>query len=286
MSSLNSNFQPYGFLLNPKPRKSSTPGPDFLAHSGGNSLDSPGFTTPHQACERADSPPTPVSLEATSSAISVSEHGRFLGEKLDFIVTPTDLRYVDHDVTPKARCLFIGQLRFETSAEELRFLIERLAGATPLRAEARGPGCFVVYVGSEADEVLVRTLNRRLLFDHNGVWFARTPDATEILLDYVETTLPTLRSSRRRALRLPRDCIVVEDSRTKKNVVRSPPSRPSQPYAYQNNFYHNQPPPVYGSEPTTPSSYSRSGSGFHGHAPPEYVFGDCAAPPPPYSSAW
>jgi len=67
MASLNqTTFQPYGFLLNPKPRRHTTPNADFLAYSP----DSPGFQTP--AYPERTSPITP-SIEEVQLAITTSD---------------------------------------------------------------------------------------------------------------------------------------------------------------------------------------------------------------------
>jgi len=319
----------YDFLLRGRPARKSTPPADFLSVSDENSLDlpTPGMhTPPHHAAERTATPPTPTYLEPVrdQAAINASEHGRYLGTKLEFIVPQQVPEYPDVEANGRARTLFVGQLRFETTAHELRYLVELLTGVKTLKAEVRGAGCFVLYVSSELDETMVRALNRRLLFDHNGVWYARTADATEALLDFVEKTLPNLKGSKRRTLRLPRDCIVIEDSRTRKNVQSSRGSPHQPPRSPYNSMYGQQPPQMlqqqlqqqhpshghhqsmgagyynapspYGySEPTTPH-YAHSPGGFHGQSLPDYVYSGNEAPsalamppPPPYtasSSSW
>lgn len=116
---------------------------------------------------------------------------------------------------------FIGQVRFECTPGEMRWIIRRTCGVTALKLEPRGPGCFVAYFSTQEDAELVQQLNKRLLFDHTGVWFARTPAQTEIMQNYVHNSLIYAG----RGFRLPRDTIVVEEE---KGSRHSPDQQPSQ----------------------------------------------------------
>lgn len=191
-------FQPYGFLLTGGRRGSQN------SASASASPSASGLPTPRSAT-------TPV-----DRATSETEHGKALADHLDFIVPPA-IAPTDVEQPTSARGLFIGHLRFETTAAEVRWLIKKLCGVNPLRADIRGNGCCVVYLATEADALAVRGLSRRVLFDHNGFWFARTADAVDTLLQYVEHEIP----KKKKSLRLPRDAVVVEESRSAKHFRRN-----------------------------------------------------------------
>jgi len=187
-------FQPYGFLLRPQQRRSS------------NS---------EQQQQEQNKPYVPRLLTET-------EHGEYLGQTCDFIVPPQITPTDPAELPASSRCLFIGHLRFETTTADVRWIVKKLTDVNPLRADIRGNGCCVVYLSSEQDANAVRLLSRRILFDRHGFWFARTGDSVDILMDYVEKVLPALgcTGTKRRSLRLPRDAIVVEDSRSSKSNRR------------------------------------------------------------------
>jgi hypothetical protein len=250
-------FQPYGFLLAGR-RRSPCSSPD------GCSTPSAGARTP---------PEGPADL-----AFMTTEHAKHLAEHLEFIVPP-HINPVEHDnVHATGHCLFIGHLRFETTTADVRWMVHKLSGVIPVKAEVRGNGCCVVYLASEKDEREVQKLNRRILFDHQGIWFARTDAAVAALSDYVERVLPKL-GNRRRCLRLPRDSIVVEESRSAKKG----PRRPSQ---LNSKEFRAVPHP---SGPPSPYSLgSPAIGGFH-LCPPDYALPHesnassmNAGSPPPY----
>ncbi|KAG5501418.1 hypothetical protein JKF63_03231 [Porcisia hertigi] len=103
--------------------------------------------------------------------------------------------------------LFIGQVRFETTAAELLWLVHRTCGACPSHLESRGAGCYLLYCKSEADLTLVRSLHKRVLFDIGGVWLARTANEVDTMCEYIALDAPLI--SKR--ARLPRDSMVVEE---------------------------------------------------------------------------
>jgi len=166
---------------------------------------------------RSDVPPSPVSC-----------HSKFLQGACEFIPYPScfDSSISSEDPLALAEALrqsqklpqplFVGQLRFETTAGELRWMLRHLAQADALKVEPRGPGCFVVVCGSEADADAVLRLNRRVLFDYHGVWVART-DAAALA---VENRVAMLDSHVSRRTRLPRDAMVVERQRGTLNPLR------------------------------------------------------------------
>ena len=191
------SFQPYGFLLRPQQQR------------------------------RGSNPPSPTHPQQDAAyeprLLAETEHGAYLGHACDFIVPPEITPTDPAELPASSRCLFIGHLRFETTTADVRWIVKKLTDVNPLRADIRGNGCCVVYLASEADANAVRLLSRRILFDRHGFWFARTGDAVDIMMDYVEKVLPGLgcTGAKRRSLRLPRDAIVVEDSRSSKSNRRS-----------------------------------------------------------------
>lgn len=202
------SFSPYAFLLHGGARRSS---PGAVSGMGTPSTTNADVATPESA------------TSSLHSVLSDTEHGRALAADLEFIVPP-NIEAVDQELPASSRCLFMGHLRFETTTADVRWMIKSLTGVNPLRCDIRGNGCCVIYLLNDADVTAVRALNRRVLFDHHGFWFARTPEAVDVLMDYVEQQIPALNqmpSGKRRALRLPRDALVVEDSRSSKHHRRS-----------------------------------------------------------------
>lgn len=277
------SFQPYGFLLTGRRRTSSI---SSTGDDGSN-----GFQTPPQG--PADSP-------RSDSTALVTEHGKFLAAHLELIVPPrlNPVENAEHQPT-SSHCLFMGHLKFETTPGDVRWLLKRLCGVTALRAEFRGNGCCVVYLANESDEMAVRSLNRRVLFDHNGVWFARTAAAVDVLMDYVEKVLPRLSGKfgrHRPCLRLPRDSLVVEDSRSAKKVRRHHEENNARRSAAAGGQSVSSMSPrdlrMFGNSPPTPYSLGSPAmlGGFH-VAPPEYALPESnassvnsvSAPPPYYS---
>lgn len=264
-------FQPYGFLLRPRARRSPQKGPNDSASSD-------------------DHPPQPEQ-PYTPALLSETEHGAYLAHACDYIVPPEISPTDPAELPASARCLFIGHLRFETTTADVRWIIKKLTDVNPLRADIRGNGCCVVYLSSEADADAVRLLSRRILFDRHGFWFARTGDAVDVLMDYVEKVLPALgcTGAKRRSLRLPRDAIVVEDSRSSKQHRRKlqqqqHPTPMSLSPASMSQHRHMTP---MGSAASTPhvkyASPSFNNAGFHGHHAPAYATGGFHDSPPEYA---
>lgn len=243
--SLPRSFQPYGFLLNGGRRLSG------VISAGA----SDGSRTP------------PVDPVDPWVAGYKPEHA-FLAGSCEYIVPPK-INPVEHETPLRARTLFVGQLKFETTPAEVRWIIHSLLGVTALKVDARGPGCFVVYLATEADELAVRTLNRRILMDHTGFWFARTQDGCDAMIDYVEKVLPRLGlGNKKRSLHLPRDCIVVEESRSRRRKTAGPPPMNKEWF----NSTPNSSSRFLASSPPSPYSLGSPGfaGGFH-HAVPDYV---------------
>jgi hypothetical protein len=242
--SLPRSFQPYGFLLNGGRRVSS-------------SIGSPGAS---------DGSRTPPVDPADAWIAGFKPEHAFLAESCEYIVPPK-INPIEHETPLRARTLFVGQLKFETTPAEVRWIIHSLLGVTALKVDARGPGCFVVYLASEADELAVRSLNRRILMDHTGFWYARTQDGCDAMIDYVEKVLPRLgMGNKKRSLHLPRDCIVVEESRCRRRKFGAP--------SMNKDWISNTPNSSRFLASSPPSPYSIGspalGTGFH-HAVPDYV---------------
>ena len=139
--------------------------------------------------------------------------------RCELIQTP-EIAPVECPTPVNAFPLFLGQVRFETTPADLRWILRRVANVLALKCELRGNGCFIVYLKSSADADAVRRLHKRLLFDHSGVWFARNEREVDVLFDYANNTLPFV--SRR--CHLPRDCMVVEEVKTYAHEASSPAS--------------------------------------------------------------
>lgn len=103
--------------------------------------------------------------------------------------------------------LFFGQLRFEATAAELRWLVFVATGACVTNAVRRGIGCFVADFASAGDLALARTLRGSVLYDHNGVWVARAPEQQRRLAEYIARG--EFVAERRH--RLPKGLVVVEE---------------------------------------------------------------------------
>jgi hypothetical protein len=135
-----------------------------------------------------------------------------------------------------------------------------------------------VHLANDHDVGAVRDLNRRVLFDHQGFWFARTGAAVDVLMNYVDQEMP----KKKKSLHLPRDALVVEDSRSSKQYRRSTPK------THLDSRVISQA-PLSRSPMLSPCNLSSSAPrGFH-DSPPEYVNPPsagtspmCMAAPPPY----
>jgi hypothetical protein len=125
-------------------------------------------------------------------------------------VQPPHMTPVDHP-TPQFPCfrLFLGQIRFESSAAEVRWIIRHLTGITAVKVEARGVGCFLAYFRTAEEANSVKLIHKRVLFDRTGIWFARTPAQTEMMQHYIDNSLHTIP----RSVRLPKDAMVVEEEK-------------------------------------------------------------------------
>lgn len=134
-----------------------------------------------------------------------------LWNRCEFIQIPAMFDNVDYTPVNNALSLFIGQVRFEATAAELKWLLQYVAGVVCTKVEHRGLGCFSIFLKSEAEIQAIHRIHKRVLFDHSGVWFARTVEECEALFDYVSNRLPYIS----RKAHLPRDSLVVEEQKSK-----------------------------------------------------------------------
>lgn len=200
-------------------------------HHPGNSLQSyqPMMVPAAQATSQTSHPPPYISFP-TAPLSPGNVHHNALSEVCTFVSIPAGRREVVvaedtngltellmRNAAPP-RPLFIGQCRFELSAGELEWLLERLLGVRALKIEPRGPGCFVVVLRDDASSTKVLQLHRCILFDHDGVWWAPTPAAQQQLEVYVREFLSGQYSRRSR---LPRDTMIVERQRGSLNPLRT-----------------------------------------------------------------
>lgn len=134
-----------------------------------------------------------------------------LWNRCELIQIPPLMDQMDYTPVNNSMSLFIGQVRFEATAAELKWLLQHVAGVVCQKVEHRGPGCFSIFLKNETEMQAIHRIHKRLLFDHSGVWFARTVEECEALFDYVSNRLPYIS----RKAHLPRDSLVVEEQKSK-----------------------------------------------------------------------
>jgi len=120
--------------------------------------------------------------------------------------------------------LFLGQIRFETTPAQMRWLLWKVACIEAVKVEptVRSQGCFIVHLKSAEDVNRVRALHKRLLFDHLGAWFARDTNECDLMQQYLESIAPY----QGRWYRLPKDSMVVEQQKNVHYRNVSPPPPP------------------------------------------------------------
>lgn len=157
----------------------------------------------------APTPPRSVaSTPIIAAAAPVARHIALAGQCEFLSVTPiTAVRH--HKQNAPRNRLFFGQVRFETTGADLRGLIYATCGVVARKVEARGSGCFVVHFETSEQMERAKWLHHRVLFDHTGVWFARTAEQQGALLRHAarNNTGPDA------DVRLPRDAMVVEEGK-------------------------------------------------------------------------
>jgi len=153
-------------------------------------------------------------------------HASLMG-KCEFVVVPV-IEAVDRYSSPDTpHRLFLGQIRFEMTPAQMRWLLWKVACIEAVKVEptARSQGCFIVHLKCAEDLNRVRALHKRLLFDHSGVWFARDSFECDLMQQYLDSIVPY----QGRGYRLPKDSMVVEQQ---KNQYRQPPP----PFASSQNW--------------------------------------------------
>ena len=204
-------------------------------HSGSSLPSGLGFAKSPLRPGSRNSPydPTPVCRTPGGSILGDTEHGEFLAEKLEYIVPPA-INAVEREVAPTGFAVFMGHMKFEPTAAEVRWIIRKLTGVTAVKAEPRSKGCFLVQVANEHDERIVRTLHRRLLMDRTGFWYARDANEQQDLSDYIEHVV---NPGPKKRLRLPKDCVTVETPHS----TPVPPSALQQPQQQQPQQHSGSP---------------------------------------------
>lgn len=161
-----------------------------------------------------------TSLQGNVAVSHVSLQGKVPYVRIPCGLTEThveDLCALAHSVSHSTtHSLFFGQMRFETTAGELHWLLRQLVGVSAIKIESRGKGCFAAVFRDERDAEAVRSLHKSLLCDYTGVWYARTPEEKDVLLACAREHVQ-VHSARHR---LPKDCVVVEAQRTKPSYLQ------------------------------------------------------------------
>uniref|UniRef100_A0A7S1PPD1 Uncharacterized protein n=1 Tax=Neobodo designis TaxID=312471 RepID=A0A7S1PPD1_NEODS len=81
--------------------------------------------------------------------------------------------------------VFVGQARHETTPAHIAAIFEMLGGASPTVIRPAGKGCFVTFFCDIPTARNVSRLNRRLLLDHGGAWYAESDSAVVTMHNYV-----------------------------------------------------------------------------------------------------
>jgi hypothetical protein len=165
-------------------------------------------------------------------------------------IQPPPVPLVDQP-TPAFPCyrLFLGQIRFETTPAEVKWIVQYVTGVQALKVESRGIGCFLAYFQTYDDMVTTQQLHKRILFDHSGIWFARTDEQSQAMQNYVRQALGRIG----RGFRLPKDMMVVEEEKLQRALPI--PNAPPQ-YGEGNNQQPNQQPNQQNSQPAYSSFHS------------------------------
>lgn len=93
----------------------------------------------------------------------------------------------DLPVTPDGRLkksympVFFGQVPFSTTQHHLTWLLLHVTGLVPSAVSNHSPGCFTCYFANLDECNAVLSLNKRMLFDTNGVWAAQDPYQTDLV---------------------------------------------------------------------------------------------------------
>ena len=115
---------------------------------------------------------------------------------------------------PKTYRAFIGQVRFETTTEQIAWVLEQVTGVTAAFVAYHRNGCFVAHFLTEAECEIATSHHKKILFDLNGVWNLNDarPDQTQAL-GQVLRHKPNIHKHR-----LPRGCMVCEPFASTRNT--------------------------------------------------------------------
>jgi len=151
-------------------------------------------------------------------------HGMLNGH-VCFVPYPTEGVAVDKVEVPKHMLvrLFVGQVPYEVSDMQLDWLadvfcnhatiyhVERIVKKDKNTGRRLPGGCLHVYCTADEAEALIAGLNKRLLIDDTGVWYARDLYEQDTLDEYVHS----LRSGAvPKFQERPYDTVVVEPARS------------------------------------------------------------------------
>ena len=198
-------------MISPHPTASASPLRRTNSNSHSQSMNSGTIPCSNQYAYLP--PPIPSGVPHGTVHCSLSDTVQFLtpAEYLSELLPPES----SIPATPSevSKTLFLGQIRFETTTSDIRQIIHFTTGVVAARVESRNVGCFVVYLRDEDEMELIRSLHKRLLFDHTGIWFAETAEMVETLTQYVNHELPFMFKTR-----LPKDSMVVEEQRPRHSL--------------------------------------------------------------------
>nr|CCC94740.1 conserved hypothetical protein [Trypanosoma congolense IL3000] len=163
-------------------------------------------------------PMTPV-LKIDSPLASPSDKAvhRALRGKCRFIRFPAEVPPFEPLAPPAegGHKLFVGQLRFETSFDELAWFLRNVVHINLWNIEKRGCGCAIVSLYTDADREAMLRLKQRVLLDIDGMWFAQDATEQEHLLSYVSGNLEQLV----KRMKLPLRPVVFEDMKKPKTLL-------------------------------------------------------------------
>lgn len=153
---------------------------------------------PYTACviakDSRSTSPGP-SIECDDAMMANTLHKELQGY-LNFVAYPATMKDVRifHAPFPKelmAR-IFIGQLPYGTTAQQLEWIISEVTHCPVFFTEAihnwtgekQSKGCAHTYCEPQYAECIIRGLHRRALVDDSGIWIAETDDEHQYLEEY------------------------------------------------------------------------------------------------------
>lgn len=122
-----------------------------------------------------------------------------LQSHLNFVAYPVTMKDVRiyHATTPKERMtrIFIGQLPYGTTAQQLEWIIAEVSGCPVFFTEAihnwtgekQSKGCAHAYCEPQHADHILEKLHRHVLIDDTGIWFAESKDEHAMLENYCQS---------------------------------------------------------------------------------------------------